>query len=172
MFKNFTWRTSRLLPCPGYYKQCCDEHWGTRVSFPSGFLSVTMILFPALWVQTIISNREHLLSSFTEWSQFRNNGFYHYILIHVKAALREKQLLCVFVCVHFQRNFHTSFWREMAEVLLPNNKAESLVMYRDESRTLKCPPVKVIVPLSTQSSWGSWSIETWKNLKDMIGKEQ
>ena len=29
-----------LLPCPGYYKQCCDEHWGTRVSFPSGFLSV------------------------------------------------------------------------------------------------------------------------------------
>ena len=31
---------SRLLPCPGYYKQCCDEHWGTCVSFPSGFLSV------------------------------------------------------------------------------------------------------------------------------------
>ena len=24
----------------GYYKQCCDEHWGTRVSFNSGFLSV------------------------------------------------------------------------------------------------------------------------------------
>ena len=33
-------RTSRLLPCPGYYKQCCDEHWGTCVSFNSGFLSV------------------------------------------------------------------------------------------------------------------------------------
>ena len=32
--------TSRLLPCPGYYKQCCDEYWGTRVSFPSAFLSV------------------------------------------------------------------------------------------------------------------------------------
>ena len=30
--------TSRLLPCPGYYKQCCDEHWGTHVSFNSGFL--------------------------------------------------------------------------------------------------------------------------------------
>ena len=29
-----------MLPCPGYYEQCCDEHWGTRVSFPSGFLSV------------------------------------------------------------------------------------------------------------------------------------
>ena len=26
-----------MLPCPGYYKQCCDEHWGTRVSFNSGF---------------------------------------------------------------------------------------------------------------------------------------
>jgi len=33
-------RTSRLLPCPGYYKQCCNEHWGTRVSFSSGFLGV------------------------------------------------------------------------------------------------------------------------------------
>ena len=30
----------RLLPCPGYYKQCCDEHWGTRISFNSGFLCV------------------------------------------------------------------------------------------------------------------------------------
>ena len=34
------WWASRLLPCPGYYKQCCDEHWGTRVSFRSGFLGV------------------------------------------------------------------------------------------------------------------------------------
>ena len=31
---------SRLLPYPGYYKQCCDEHWGTRVSFNSCFLGV------------------------------------------------------------------------------------------------------------------------------------
>ena len=28
------------FPCPGYYKQCCDEHWGTCVSFNSGFFSV------------------------------------------------------------------------------------------------------------------------------------
>ena len=33
-------RPSRLLACPGYYKQCCDEHWGTRVSFNSGFRGV------------------------------------------------------------------------------------------------------------------------------------
>ena len=26
------WWASRLLPCPGYYKLCCNEHWGTRVS--------------------------------------------------------------------------------------------------------------------------------------------
>ena len=32
--------TSRLLPCPGYCKQCCNEHWGARVSFRSGFLGV------------------------------------------------------------------------------------------------------------------------------------
>ena len=36
---SFAW-TSGLLPCPGYYKQCCSEHWGTRVSFNSGFLGV------------------------------------------------------------------------------------------------------------------------------------
>jgi len=34
------WWASRLLPCPGYCKQCCNEHWGTRVSFSSGFLGV------------------------------------------------------------------------------------------------------------------------------------
>ena len=34
------WWASRLLPCPDYYKQCCDEHWGAHVSFSSGFLSV------------------------------------------------------------------------------------------------------------------------------------
>ena len=34
------WWTSRLFPCPGYYKQCCDEHWDTCVSFSSGFLGV------------------------------------------------------------------------------------------------------------------------------------
>ena len=34
-----------MRPCPGYYKQCCDEHWGTCVSFNSGFLGVY-----AVWV--------------------------------------------------------------------------------------------------------------------------
>ena len=29
-----------LLPCPGCCKQRCSEHWGTRVSFSSGFLRV------------------------------------------------------------------------------------------------------------------------------------
>ena len=33
-------RTSRLLPCPGYRKQCCSEHWGTCVFLNYGFLSV------------------------------------------------------------------------------------------------------------------------------------
>ena len=33
-------RPSAPTRVPGYYKQCCDEHWGTRVSFSSGFLSV------------------------------------------------------------------------------------------------------------------------------------
>ena len=29
-----------MLSRPGYYKQCCNEHWVTRVSFNSGFLGV------------------------------------------------------------------------------------------------------------------------------------
>ena len=29
-----------MLPCPGYYKQRCNEHWGTHVSSYSGFLGV------------------------------------------------------------------------------------------------------------------------------------
>ena len=32
--------SSRLLPCPGCCKKCCDEHWDTHVSFNSGFLGV------------------------------------------------------------------------------------------------------------------------------------
>ena len=32
--------TSRLLPCPSYCKQCCNEHWGTCVSFNYGFLGI------------------------------------------------------------------------------------------------------------------------------------
>ena len=39
------WWTSRLPSCPSYYKQCCDEHWGTCVSFNSGFLATC---FPAV----------------------------------------------------------------------------------------------------------------------------
>ena len=34
------WWTSRLFPCPSYCKQCCSGHWGTCVSFNSGFLGV------------------------------------------------------------------------------------------------------------------------------------
>ena len=46
------WWTSRLLPYPGYYKQCCDEHWGTRVSFNSGFFGV----YAQQWVCWVIGS--------------------------------------------------------------------------------------------------------------------
>ena len=29
-----------FLPRPGYCKQCCNEHWGTHVSFSFGFLGM------------------------------------------------------------------------------------------------------------------------------------
>ena len=31
LYPLICWWTSRLLPCPGYCKQCCHEHWGTCV---------------------------------------------------------------------------------------------------------------------------------------------
>ena len=40
---------SRLLPCPGCYKQCCDEHWGAHVSFRSGFLQHHCSKASILW---------------------------------------------------------------------------------------------------------------------------
>ena len=35
--------TSRLLPCPGYWEQCCCEHWGAH-----GFLNYTSIIKPKI----------------------------------------------------------------------------------------------------------------------------
>ena len=32
------WWTLRLLPCPGYCKQCCNEHWGACVLLDLVFL--------------------------------------------------------------------------------------------------------------------------------------
>ena len=32
-YRFLCWWTFRLLPCPGYCKQCCSEHWVTCVSF-------------------------------------------------------------------------------------------------------------------------------------------
>jgi len=45
MYHSFLFHSSAdehlgFAPWPGYYKQFCDEHCGTRVSFNSGFLSV------------------------------------------------------------------------------------------------------------------------------------
>ena len=41
-----------MFPCPGYYKQCCNEHWGTCVSFNSGFLGV----YAQQWDYWVICN--------------------------------------------------------------------------------------------------------------------
>ena len=46
-----------LLPCPGYRKQCCDEHWGTRVSFNSVFPSSGI---PGWYGSSISSFLRHL----------------------------------------------------------------------------------------------------------------
>ena len=39
-FIHSSYWTSRLLPCSGYCKQCCSEHWGTCFFFNFGFFRV------------------------------------------------------------------------------------------------------------------------------------
>ena len=51
--------TSRLLPCPGYCKQCCNKHWGTRVSFNSGFLNV----YAQQWDCWVVSHPDLIMYS-------------------------------------------------------------------------------------------------------------
>ena len=43
----------------GYYKQCCDEYWGTRVSFNSGFLGV----YAQQWDSSFLRNLHTVLHS-------------------------------------------------------------------------------------------------------------
>ena len=69
------WWTSRLLPCPGYYKQCCDEHWGTCISFNSGFLSVDAQQIAAL-LHCWWENPVHLLIIFSSSTNKIHKIFY------------------------------------------------------------------------------------------------
>ena len=43
--------SKKIITITRSHKQCCDEHWGTRVSFNSGFLSV--------YAQNQYSENEH-----------------------------------------------------------------------------------------------------------------
>ena len=40
LYPFLCWWTFRLLPRPGYCKQCCNEHWGACVFLNYGFLKV------------------------------------------------------------------------------------------------------------------------------------
>ena len=40
LYAFICWWTSRLLPCPSYCKECCNEHWGTCVFLNYGYLRV------------------------------------------------------------------------------------------------------------------------------------
>ena len=59
------WWASRLLPCPGYDKQCCDEHWGARVSFRPGFLGeYTPFLYFSLEMELTFLHQLEILNSY------------------------------------------------------------------------------------------------------------
>ena len=55
--------TSRLLLCLSYCKQCCNEHWGTSVSFNSGFLSVYAQQWDCSSISSFLRNLHTVLHS-------------------------------------------------------------------------------------------------------------
>ena len=38
LYPHLCWWGLRLIPCLGYCKQCCSEHWGTSIFSTDGFL--------------------------------------------------------------------------------------------------------------------------------------
>jgi len=84
-----------LLPCLGYYKQCCNEHWGTHVSFNSGFLGV----YAQQWDCWVIINP--LIFNFTTYYLAKYDPIFKAYFIFVKYILW-LIVFCIFNIV-FQR---------------------------------------------------------------------
>ena len=81
------WWATRFLPCPGYYKQCRDEHWGARVSFRSGFFGV----YAQEWVAQSYG------SSISWFNIMLAVGFMQIFFIKLKNFPLVPSLICVFI---------------------------------------------------------------------------
>ena len=62
-FPIHSFADGHLLPCLGYCKQCCDEHWDTSVSFNSGFLSVYAQQWDCSSISSFLRNLHTVLHS-------------------------------------------------------------------------------------------------------------
>ena len=108
------WWASRLLPCPGYDKQCCDEHWSARLSFSwfprcvcpgvgllghmAGLLPVVSILFSIVAVLVCIPTNSvrglpflHTLSSIYTSIYFKGHSISKQktpIMNHLRLSLK------------------------------------------------------------------------------------
>ena len=66
LYPFICWWTFRLLPRPGYGKQCCSEQWGARITLIYGFLWIydqAEYLFMCLFAIWISSSVRYLLRS-------------------------------------------------------------------------------------------------------------
>ena len=96
----------------GYYKQCCDEHWRTRVSFNSGFLGVYSQQWTGIFFwkfgDTIIQLPHVAHVTFTIRVQFPSSEkhvlWFFAVVSHVSILFQKTQ------------NHHQNFWCNESKV--------------------------------------------------------
>ena len=66
------WWTSRFLSCPGYYKQCCDEHW-VHVSLS---ILVSSVCVPSSGIVTGLILQSEGLSRFFSSTTVQKHQFF------------------------------------------------------------------------------------------------
>ena len=105
------WWTSKLLPCPGYYKQCCNEHWGTHDIYASS-LHAQVVLSPLNIWNTILITFNILSTNciMFVFSGFVYTEFFNYLYWFYSSILQLFVLMSLFLWVIYIISDHSSYF--------------------------------------------------------------